>query len=263
MVGKRNNPSSAVMLWLMLALILTPMVMIVGASFLRKINGTTTWTFLQYIELAQDKTMLMRFGNSLRIACMTMIMQAPVSLLGGLFLNRYRGRMAPMITLAFFVTMLLPFQTFMVPLYQLSRWTGLHDTHEAVALLYAFSPIGPLFVSVLLAGIEEEQWEAALLDTRSLLTIYFQVALPQLLPGLLVFFLLAFSEVWNAVEQPLILLRDPQLTPASLSLNDITFAQTGSTGAAAVVYALPVLLLYGAIAQTLRSAPALGGLKKD
>ena len=74
--------------------------------------------------------------------------------------------------------------------------------------------------------------------------------MPQLLPGLAVLTLLCFAEAWNLVELPLILLPDTELRPASLMLNDI---RSGSNQyAEAVLYALPILLLYGITGITLK-----------
>ena len=74
--------------------------------------------------------------------------------------------------------------------------------------------------------------------------------MPQLLPGLAVLTLLCFAEAWNLVELPLILLPDTELRPASLMLNDI---RSGSNQyAEAVLYAMPILILYGATGFVLR-----------
>ena len=133
----------------------------------------------------------------------------------------------------------------MVPVFRLSKWTGLYDHRMAVILLQAFSPLGPLAVWLFAASVPGEQWEAARLDTSSLLTIYLRIILPQLVPGLCVLGLLCFAEVWNLVEQPLILLADDALLPASLSLNDLELKGAGPY-AGAVLYSLPVVILYAA-----------------
>ena len=81
------------------------------------------------------------------------------------------------------------------------------------------------------------------MDTVSHWVIYMRIILPQLIPGLCVLGLLCFVEVWNLVEQPLILLPDETLLPASLSLNDLELKET-EPYAGAVLYSVPVLLIY-------------------
>lgn len=56
------------------------------------------------------------------------------------------------------------------------------------------------------------------------------------------YFRSSFAEAWNLVELPLILLHASELRPASLMLNDINSG--GGNYAEAVLYALPILVLY-------------------
>ena len=153
------------------------------------------------------------------------------------------------------ITLLLPFQSVMVSVFRLSKWTGIYDSPWAVILLQAFSPLGPLTVWFFLRAIPDDNWEAALLDTASQLTVFLRAILPQLLPALSVLMLLCFAEAWNLVEQPLILLQDESLLPASVSLNDLELHGV-SPHAGAVVYSTPVLLLYSAAAAVLKKTPA-------
>ena len=136
--------------------------------------------------------------------------------------------------------LLLPFQTYMFPVFILFRRYGLYNTHLALILLSAFSPLGPLTVYSFMRAIPDEQWEAASLDTSTLFRIVFLVILPQLKPMLATLLLLCFTEVWNIVEPALILLRNDALFPASLSLND----NRAVSWAAATAYFAPILLLY-------------------
>lgn len=259
-----SEKGSKVCLSLVLFLFLLPMLATFIASFVRKNPEGNSFMIsaIQYAEVLRDETMRERFANSFRLAGQTLLIQFPVSLLGGLFMNRAPVKVRRLVTLLFLTGLLLPFQTYMVPAYQLSHWSGVYDTHWAVVLLYGFSPFGSLMIAVLMQRIPEEQWEAASLDTRSWLCTYRTVVLPQLLPGLLVFLLLAFSEIWNSVEQPLILIRDNRLMPAGISLNDIRSITTGHSAAGAVLYALPILVLYLMSKRSIAQAGIGGGLNE-
>lgn len=235
-----------------------PLLMLLASSFFEGdliafLKGETDFlqvSLQRYAIMLDNEELLLQLWNSVKIALSTLVLQLPLSVLGGLFLTRSSVKGIGFIRVLLLLLLLLPFQSIMVPVFKMSRWLNLYDTQIAVILIQAFSPLGPLIAWLLIRAIPGEQWEAALLDCRSQLTIFFRAILPQLLPGLAVLMLLCFAEAWNLVELPLILLPDTELRPASLMLNDIS---SGSKQyAEAVLYALPILILYGATGFALR-----------
>lgn len=246
-----------VLLLLLLAFAL-PMLVLLAASFFQGdlisfLKGETVFlqaSWQRYATMLENEKLLMQLRNSIRMALGTLILQLPLSVLGGLFLARSSLRGVGLIRVLLLLLLLLPFQSIMVPVFKMSRWLNLYDTQLAVILMQAFSPLGPLIAWLLIRAIPGEHWEAALLDCKSQLTIFRRAIMPQLLPGLVVLTLLCFAEAWNLVELPLILLPDAELRPASLMLNDV---RSGSDQyAEAVLYALPILLLYGVTGITLK-----------
>ena len=231
---------SGIILVLFLIAFSLPLLVLFLASI---VHGNDGLTFFQYQAVFESEEIMTRFKNSAVISIATLVIQFPVSLLGGFNLTKQTKKRAVVVRMFLMILLLLPFQSIMVPVFRLSKWTGLYDHQIAVILLQAFSALGPLTVWLFVRSIPEEQWEAAQLDTASHLVIYIRIILPQLIPGLCVLGMLCFAEVWNLVEQPLILLPDETLLPASLSLNDLELKETGPY-AGAVLYCVPVLLIY-------------------
>lgn len=234
-----------------------PVIILFCASFLQGelkdiIQGDISFSLIQYKMLFSNKEIIQRFQNSAVIATFTLIIQIPAALLGGFFLVRQQGKFLLLTKVCMLIALLLPFQSIMVPVFRASKWTGLFDHQISVVILQAFSALGPLTTWLFIRSIPDEQWEAAQLDTSSMLTIYVRIILPQLLPALCVLFLLCFAEVWNLVEQPLILLQDTELFPASLSLNDLT--SNGVSYAGAIMYSSPIFLLYGFVLYLLKKS---------
>ena len=249
---------TACVLVILLLTFALPMLMLFAASFFHRdllsfLKGDTVFlqaSWQRYTIMFDNEELLIQLMNSIKIALSTLILQLPLSVLGGLFLARSSIKGIGLIRVLLLLLLLLPFQSIMVPVFKMSRWLNLYDTQLAVILMQAFSPLGPLIAWLLIRAIPGEHWEAALLDCKSQLTIFSRAIMPQLLPGLAVLTLLCFAEAWNLVELPLILLPDTELRPASLMLNDI---RSGSNQyAEAVLYALPILLLYGITGITLR-----------
>lgn len=232
---------SAALLGLILFFFLLPVLLIFALSFLNTGDSGFSLTLGQYRDVFADKDLMRRFGNSARITLGTLLLQMPLSMVGGLVLSRLRGWTRNIIAGALLLMLLLPFQSYMMPVFKLCREHGLYDTQWALILLYALSPLGSLIMFVFIGMIPEEQWEAAALETSSIIRTSLTVVLPQLLPAVVILLLLAFAEAWNMVEPAIILLRDSWFQPASVSLNN--FHAIPYAGAA--MYCLPVLMLYG------------------
>lgn len=242
---------TATLLSIVLLIWALPMAALLASSLIQGdlsslLRGEAMPSLQQYRTLFENQQLLIRFRNSAVMTAGILALQLPLSVLGGFWLARRKGKAQAIMAICMVIAMLLPFQSVMVPAFRLSKWTGLYDSPWAVILLQAFSPLGTLTVWFFLRAIPEDNWEAALLDTSSQLRIFLRAILPQLLPALAVLALLCFAEAWNLVEQPLILLQDEGQLPASVSLNDLELNGV-EPYAGAVVYSLPILLLYAVV----------------
>ena len=56
--------------------------------------------------------------------------------------------------------------------------------------------------------------------------------------------ILVFIDYWNMVEQPLILLTDPELQPLSVFLSQVNTGDVGLAFAVATIYMVPTLLMF-------------------
>lgn len=202
------------------------------------------FSLLQYRSVFQNAPLLKAFKNSLLIAFSVLLIQIPLSAVFGFALSNFRGKAAFFIKLTLALSLLLPFESIMVPLFKLSKWTNLYDKQIALILFQAFSPLPFLFVSLLISSVDGDLIKAASLDTDSSVLIFTKIILPPILPGLCVTALLCFSEAWNLTEPALILLPDSRLQPASIAINDITERSMNAPFAASILYSAPVIFLY-------------------
>ncbi len=247
-VRKRSDIPGSTLLIALLIAVLLPVAYMIYLS-LTAGQGGARLSSGQYRLLLGDTHLRQRLINSCTLSLKTLTLQLPLSVMGGLALTRCRSRFKTVFTAFLLLMLLLPFQTYMFPLFILFRRYGLYDSHLALILFSAFSPLGPLTVYSFMRAVPEEQWEAASLDTSSLHKTVLHVILPQLKPMLAALTLLCFTEIWNTVEPVVILLRSDALFPASLSLN----YDRSVSWAAATVYCAPVLLLYIPAARFIKS----------
>ena len=70
------------------------------------------------------------------------------------------------------------------------------------------------------------------------------IIVPNSKPAVITLFILVFTESWNMVEQPLILLSDSDKYPLSIFLSEINKGEVGLAFAVAVIYMVPTILIY-------------------
>lgn len=96
---------------------------------------------------------------------------------------------------------------------------------------------------LVMESLPNEQLEAARLETDSTFRILLSVIIPQLRHGIVCTWVLSFTEHWNSVAEPLILLETHDRYPLAVMLNEIEAGDVLGL-AAAVVFMLPPLLLF-------------------
>lgn len=145
---------------------------------------------------------------------------------------------------AYLVLMVLPFQITMVPNYLVLDRLGLMDTPWAVILPGVFSAFPVFIIKKGFDAVPQSLLEAAALDGAGPLRCFVSVGLPLGLPAVLSAATLGFIEAWNAIEQPMLFLKDKANWPLSLYLSNITAGDLGLAMVASLMMLAPPLLLF-------------------
>ncbi|MER5886233.1 carbohydrate ABC transporter permease [Streptomyces sp. NPDC001941] len=178
---------------------------------------------------------------------------------------RWRGRRQFM--LAVFIAQMAPWESLVIPVYIISRDTGMLDRLPALTLVYFMITL-PFTVVVLrgfIASIPPELEEAAQVDGCTRTGAFRRVALPLLAPGLMATSLFGFITAWNEFTYANFLIikqQDSRTLPVWLSSFQSTFGTDwGATMAAATLFALPALIVFLALQRHVTSGLASGGVK--
>lgn len=142
------------------------------------------------------------------------------------------------------VLMLMPFQVLIVPNFFILRWINLINTPLALMLPGIFGPFTVFIMRQYMITLPRSLVEATAIDGGDYLAAYRYVIMPMCKPSIVASITLLFSDTWNMIEQPLVLVQNRMLYPLSLALVDSTFSLGGSQYAAIILFALPPLLLY-------------------
>lgn len=160
---------------------------------------------------------------------------------------RFRGSNALM---GFVVmTMAVPTQLAIVPLFILMRDYRLLDTLLAVALPTLVTAFGVFFMrQYLVDAVPDELIEAARMDGCTMLRTFWVVGMPAARPAMAILFLFTFMQVWTDYMWPLVALQETQTL--QLALDRLALTGQGQTTDYALVLAgaamstVPLLLMF-------------------
>ncbi len=155
---------------------------------------------------------------------------------------RFRGR--KLLFSLYIILMLLPFQVTMVANYLVLDRLHLIDTIYAIVLPGIFATFPVFIMKKGFDHIPREMLEAAALDGATPFQTFIRVGLPLGVPGILSAFVLGFLESWNAIEQPMVFLKDKSLWPLSLYLPGIAIDNLGLAMSSSLIMLLPSLLIF-------------------
>jgi len=197
-----------------------------------------------YNVLIKEQGYLKYLFNSIRYTVIILIGQLLLAPLAAFAFFKFTFRFKNVLFFIYVVVMMLPFQVVMIPNYIALGNMGLLNTAWSLILPGIFSPFAVFLLRQYMMNVPDELLEAARIDGAGNLQIFFHIMLPQVTPGLAAMVVLSFVEIWNMVEQPLLLVRDKKLYPLSLVLCDLEKVSMTEVFAGVVLFMAPVIILY-------------------
>ncbi|MGC5168034.1 carbohydrate ABC transporter permease [Luteimicrobium sp. DT211] len=150
------------------------------------------------------------------------ILSVLVSAMAGYGLAKYqfRGKAAAFNTIL--AGVLVPGVVLAIPQYLLLAKVGMTNTYWAVLLPSIISPYGIYLARIYAAAaVPDDVLEAARTDGAKEGRIFFSLAVPMMLPGLVTVFLFQFVAIWNNFMLPYIMLGNDKLFPLTVGLSGL------------------------------------------
>lgn len=239
---KLRKMLAVLILSVLAAVMVLPIVLTVTRSFEPGIVG--------YIDFYLWKPFYLRlFCNSLLIAAVGALGNVVVSVLAAYVFAKVKFRGSGVLFFVYIVVMMMPFQVTLLPQYIVSRDWGIYDTPAALILPGIFSAFGTFILTQILKTQPDEMIEAAKLETGSTLLLLWHVIIPNLRGGIVCLFVLQFTELWNMVAEPLVLMETELKLPLAAMLTD---RDEPVALAATVVFLVLPLMLYLLFSDVLR-----------
>lgn len=202
-------------------------------------------SFAQYKKaLFTSPDYLFKFWNSVILVVPIVLLQVAIAALASYSFMRYKAKFKKFLFFFYVILMLMPYQVTLVPNYLVSDWLGILNTRWSIILPGAFAPFSVFLLTKFMKRIPKALIEAAKLDGAGEWQIFTRICLPQCRSAIYSIAILVFVDYWNMVEQPLILLNDPDKQPLSVYLSTINAQEVGLAFAVAVIYMIPSLLLF-------------------
>lgn len=224
-------------------------------------------TFEHYVRLIRDTPFLDYYRNSLLLAGSTTLLVVVAATFGAWGLTRYAWRGREWVARVVLATYLLPSVVLILPLYLMMVTLGLANTIASLVVAYAsFAlPYALWLLRAFMAGIPRDLESAALVDGAGRMGAFFDVILPQAMPGIISTALFTFILAWNEYLYALVLVNSDEARPLTTGVMTMLVSAFNIEWpllmAASVLMSLPLILMLGFLQSHLTRGLAAGGVK--
>ncbi|MBU9712674.1 carbohydrate ABC transporter permease [Evansella tamaricis] len=182
-------------------------------------------TFEYYAGAMHRMNFITAFGNSLFITIVSIIFIVTLSSMTAWMLARTNNKLSKIIFMTFIATMLIPFQTIMMPLLQLMdqimRATGIPMLNTRGGLIFMHIGFNSSMAVFLYHGfvksIPKSLEEAATIDGCTKFGTFWRVVFPMLKPITVTVIILNVIQIWNDFLLPSLVLTSTNLRTIPLS----------------------------------------------
>jgi len=261
--GARGSWWRFLVMLVITAVVLVPIIAVVGLATRPALGSTTTASFTleNFVTIFRETDVFTWLRNSLTVTLVTVVVSVAVAAPAGYVLSRGRGRLISGFSLVLFVIQSLPVVTAVIPLFILFAAFGLVDTLTGIMIIYVGSTMSVAIwmMAAYYDSIPVSLEEAAWMDGCSVFGGFMKVVLRNSLPGILSTSIFSFLLAWNDYLVALIFLRSN--TNFVLPVGLQSFFQQNATNwglvmAVAVMMMLPPVILFA----TLNKYFSVGGI---
>jgi multiple sugar transport system permease protein len=226
-----------------------------------------TVTFEHYARLLWETPFLIYMRNSLILSTATTILVVAVATLGAHSLVRFRYPGREKLAQLVLFTYLLPSVVLILPLYLMMVWLGVANTLLSLVIAYTtFAlPYALWLLRSFMQGIPDDLENAALVDGATRMGAFFDVILPQALPGIISTSLFTFILSWNEYLYALVLVNTDAARPLTTGVMSMLISafniEWSLLMAASVMMSIPLIIIFAFLQKFLTRGFGAGGVK--
>jgi len=207
------------------------------------------FTFSNYVRLVSGEQIpfLRQLLNSCIVSASFTALALFICSMVGYGFAKFQFRLKGPLFIMVLITMMVPQQVLLVPLFLLMNRFHWLNTYLAVTIPGAFNAFGVFFMRQIMVSIPDELIDSARIDGASEFGIYWKIVLPLSSTGMAVLAIILFLTSWNDYLWPLIALRTEEMftLPVGLAtLLGLYKVEYGMIMAGGFLATLPVIALF-------------------
>jgi multiple sugar transport system permease protein len=269
---------SRISTWLMLAIAIVfvaPLFIMIFSSFKpeaeildpRSIIPThwTTSNFRYVLNYSEEAPFTRWLLNSVFVSSAVTLLVLVFSSMAAFALTRLRMRGGGKMLGTVVVTMMLPAQLFLVPVYLILSWFHWLDTPWALIVPATAGGFGVFMLAAFMRAIPTSIDEAAVIDGCSPLGVYLHIVLPLSAPALATLGIFTFIGSWNDFIGPLVFLDSVRnyTLPVGIALYQNSYStEYGLTLATSVLATMPLVVMFAIFQRHIIESMSSTGLKE-
>lgn len=223
-----------------------------------------TWTLINYLEANKQLDMAQLYFNTGYLSVLKTFFQLYLSLMLGYAFGKLHFKGRDFFFYFILITMILPFEVYMIPLYRMMVSLKFGDTHMALIVPMLFSAYSTFMMRQFMFTIPNDLIDAARVDGAGEWYIINRLVMPLCKPVLAMLGSFYFMWNWNDFIWPLIVITTPKRQLLSVALSSFVAEHGVNYGlvmAGATLSVIPVLIIFLVFQRYLVQGIALTGLK--
>lgn len=206
-------------------------------------------TLENFRHVFKDLPITRYFANSMIVALLTTLGQVIISALAGYAFARLDFKHKDFWFAVILITMMVPPQVNIIPLFFLMRELHLVNTFPALILPGLFGGFGVFLMRQYFLSLPKDLEEAAKIDGCNIFQTFFKIGLPLALPAVVTLTIFTFVTTWNSFMWPLIITNSESMRtlPVGLAIFKGNFREITMWGdllACSVICTIPVITIF-------------------
>lgn len=206
------------------------------ANFLRALAGNDgSWMYLRNIL------------NSIIVSTTIAVSTVLLSSMVGYGLAKFNFRGKNIVFMAIMATMMIPFETVMVPLYLIIVMAGMQNTYAGLIIPFLMNAFGVFIMRQYLITFPTEMLDAARIDGCSEPRIFRDIVFRNSGPAIATLAVLSFRQQWDNLLWPLLVSQKEAMKTIPAYIVKFAaekYADEGAMMAVAVIASLPMFVLF-------------------
>ena len=205
--------------------------------------------FSNYVNVFKIMPLVQYFMNSLLVSIVTVLGQVIIAAMAGYAFARFEFKGKEFLFAIILLSMMVPPQVNIIPLFYVMRELGWINTYQALILPGMFGGFGIFLMRQWFVKLPRSVEEAAKIDGANNFEIFFKIALPLALPALITLGIFTFVTSWNSFMWPLIVTNSDNMRtlPVALAAFKGSYREIvvwGELMACSVISVVPVIAVF-------------------